>query len=125
MRVTIAIGFVISLVATSHADESKPEPPTNKPADKPVGDKPARDKPVDKPAVDKPGVDKPTDKPAVVNENPFDAYTGANADGRERFVEARAKLREGNQSDACAKFADAYKQEEATSTQLNLARCRE
>jgi hypothetical protein len=63
-------------------------------------------------------------KPAT-STSPFDAYTGANAAGRALFDEARQLLREGNQAAACAKLAEAYKQEEATSTELNLARCRE
>ena len=64
-------------------------------------------------------------KPEPKVESPFEAYTGANGKGRELFDQARTQLREGNQAAACKTFSDAYKQEEATSTQLNLARCRE
>jgi predicted nucleic acid-binding Zn-ribbon protein len=57
--------------------------------------------------------------------SPFDSYTGANAQGRQLFDEGKQLLRNGDQTAACAKFAAAYKEEEATSTQLNVARCRE
>jgi hypothetical protein len=121
MRAAIAI--VILLVGNASADEPKPTPspvpqtaPGVKPAEPP--------KPADPPQpVDKP-TDKPTDKPASTG-NAFDTYTGANTRGRELFERGKQLLREGNQTAACSDFADAFKQEEATSTQLSLARCRE
>lgn len=106
-----AISIVALLVATAHADEPKPTA-TPVPATAP-GVTPAEPA---KPA-------EPVKPPAPANA--FDAYTGANAAGRGLFDEGKQLLRDGNQPAACSKFADAYKQEEATSTQLNLARCRE
>jgi hypothetical protein len=73
----------------------------------------------------KPDTPAPGDaKPAAAG-NPFDAFTGTNEQARTQFEEAKALGRNGDQAGACARFAASYKHEEAVSTQLNLARCRE
>ena len=113
MRAAISISIVMMFIAPARADDPKPTSspvPTTAPGVTPA--EPV--KPAEPP--------KPVDKPAT---NPFDAYTGANPAGRALFEEAKQLLQGGNQTAACAKLADAFKQEEATSTQLNLARCRE
>jgi hypothetical protein len=114
ISISISISIVLLLGVTARADDPKPTR-GDVPATGP-GVTPAEPAPVVKPA------DKPADVPATVS--PFDSYTGANAQGRQFFDEGRQLLRDGNQDAACAKFAAAYKEEEATSTQLNVARCR-
>jgi hypothetical protein len=104
MRAAISILIVSMLVAHARAEEPKPPAPAP----------PAQTPP---PTETKPPVPPPA--------NPFDAFTGSNAQGRVLFEEAKTLLRNGDQAAACAKFAESYKQEEAISTQLNLARCRE
>lgn len=115
MRAAISTSIVLLLATSARADEPKP---TASPVPKTApGVAPAEPPKPAEPA-------KPADKPAAPT-NPFEAYTGANEQGRQLFDEGRALLREGNQTAACAKFAEAYKLEEATSTQLSVARCRE
>ena len=114
MRAAISIAIMASLVGNAAADEPKPTAtpvPLTAPGVKPA--EPA--KPVE-PA-------KPAEPPPATNA--FDSYTGANPRGRELFDRGKQLLRDGNQTAACSDFAEAFKQEEATSTHLNLARCRE
>jgi hypothetical protein len=99
MRAAISILIVTMLVAHARAEEPEPPPPQPPPTPS-----------------------KPDPPPSS---NPFDAFTGSNTQGRALFEEAKTLLRNGDQAAACAKFAESYKHEEAISTQLNLARCRE
>ncbi|HEY5923630.1 MAG TPA: hypothetical protein VIV11_18240 [Kofleriaceae bacterium] len=115
MRGALSIAIVLVLARVAVAEEPKPDAP--KPTDTTVDTRPVDTKPAPKPAEPKPTEPKP--------ENPFDAYSGANTRARELFDAAKQQLRDGNQAGACTKFGESYKQEEATSTQLNLARCRE
>jgi hypothetical protein len=116
MRAAISIAIVMLLVGRAHGDEPKPTAtpvPTQAPGVKPPEPPPPPKEPA-----------KPADKPPIPT-NAFDAYTGANTAAQALFDEGKQLLRDGNQATACVKFADAFKQEEATSTLLNLARCRE
>ena len=111
--------FGVVLLCASHA-VAQPLPPLPKP--QPV-------EPAGKPQpVEQPPSPPPPPAPQVAppkSASPFDEYTGANGAAKEKFSIAKQQLRDGNQPAACTTFAEAYKLEEAISTQLNLARCRE
>jgi hypothetical protein len=119
MRAAISILIVTMLVTSARAQEPAPAPAPQPPAE----DKPADDGKPPLPSDTLPAP--PAHTATTPSTSPFDTFTGSNEHGRALFDEAKGLLRGGDQTAACAKFADSYKQEEAISTQLNLARCRE
>ncbi len=58
-------------------------------------------------------------------DDPFLTFTGSNPGARILFEEAKHLTRDGNTAAACGKLAESWKLQEAVSTQLGLARCRE
>src|SRR5687768_12730615 len=112
--------FLLVVLLAGHAI-AQPLPPLPKPQPAEPAGKP---QPVEQPPSPPPPPAPPPAAPPK-SASPFDEYTGANSAAKEKFAIAKQQLRDGNQPAGCTTFAEAYKLEEAISTQLNLARCRE